>query len=95
MLESELLRMGKGEYNLSEMFVVRHCFDDKALRYVRMQGNISFSEGGEFNDVINTVKNYGIVPETVYTGLKPKEQKIDHVGQLMTYCTFARSGWPV
>ena len=40
-LESELLRMGKGEYNLSEMFVVRHTYGDKAQKYVRMHGNIN------------------------------------------------------
>jgi len=29
-LESELLHQGKGEYDLSEMFVVSHCYKDKA-----------------------------------------------------------------
>ena len=37
-LESELLRMGKPEYNLSEMFVVHHNYQDKAQKYVRMHG---------------------------------------------------------
>ena len=34
-LESELLRMGKGEYDLSEMFIVNHSYKDKADKYVR------------------------------------------------------------
>ena len=35
-LESELLRMGKGEHDLSEMWIVRHTYNDKAEKYVRM-----------------------------------------------------------
>ena len=29
-LEDELLKAGKGEFDLSEMFIVRHCYLDKA-----------------------------------------------------------------
>lgn len=42
-LESELLRMGKGEYDLSEMFVVHHTMTDRARNYVRYHGDSSFS----------------------------------------------------
>ncbi|HEY4785826.1 MAG TPA: C1 family peptidase, partial [Bacteroidales bacterium] len=73
MIESELMRMGKGEQNLSEMFVVRHTYDGKAERYIRMHGSNSFSEGAEFNDVMNSVKTYGIVPDSVYTGFRPNQ----------------------
>ena len=65
-LESELLRMGKGEYNLSEMFVVDRVYDKKAVKYVRMQGTINFGPGGEFNDVVNVVAHDGIVPDAIY-----------------------------
>jgi bleomycin hydrolase len=65
-LESELLRMGKGEYNLSEMFVVDRVYDKKAVKYVRMHGTINFGAGGEFNDVVNVVAHDGIVPEAIY-----------------------------
>lgn len=68
-LESELLRTEKKSYNLSEMFVVRNAYSQKAEKYVRMQGTINFAAGGEPNDVVNVVKNFGIVPENVYTGL--------------------------
>ncbi len=67
-LESELLRMGKGEYDLSEMFVVRNAYNEKAQKYVRFHGNFSFSGGGAFHDVIHVLKNYGMVPEEAYTG---------------------------
>ncbi len=68
-LEAELLRMGKPEVDLSEMFVVHHSYTDKADKYVRMNGTINFACGGSFSDVIYVLKNYGIVPESAMSGL--------------------------
>ncbi len=64
-LESELLRMGKGEYDLSEMYVVEKTYNDRAMAAVRTHGDVSFSQGGAFNDVIYCLKNYGMVPDEV------------------------------
>jgi len=70
MLESELLRMGKGLYDLSEMFIVRHTYIQKAIDYLRFSGKNHFAAGGAQHDVINVWKKYGIVPDKVYSGLK-------------------------
>jgi bleomycin hydrolase len=67
-LESELLRMGKGEYDLSEMFVVRQAYGEKAKKYVRFHGDFNFSGGGAFHDVTHVYKTYGMVPEKAYSG---------------------------
>ena len=64
-LESELLRMGKGEYDLSEMYVVEKTYNDRAYAAVRTHGDVSFAQGGAFNDVIYCLKNYGMVPDEV------------------------------
>ena len=82
--ETELLRMGKGEYDLSEMFVVRNIYSDKAIKYVRLHGHMNFGPGNEFYDVEYVLRNYGIVPEEVYTGLqygtdKPVHAEMDKV----------------
>lgn len=84
--ESELKRMGKGDYNLSEMFVVRHVYEDKAEKYVRMHGSISFAPGGAFHDVAYVLKNYGLVPQEAYMGSNatkdgelPTHNELDHV----------------
>ena len=45
-LESEMARMGKEPVDLSEMFIVRTTYEDKADRYVRMHGNLNFGQGG-------------------------------------------------
>ena len=68
-LEAELLRLGKGEYDLSEMYMVRHAYMTKALYYMLRQGKTNFSSGGQSHDVINEILRYGIVPESVYEGL--------------------------
>ena len=68
MIESELLRMGKGEFDLSEMFVVWHTYSDKADRYVRMHGNMNFSAGGALPDGFYVLDKYGMVPEEAYDG---------------------------
>ena len=76
--ESELLRMGKPEVDLSEMFVVHHSYSDKADKYVRMNGTCNFGGGGSFYDVLYVMKNYGIVPESQMTGLNYGEEKHKH-----------------
>ncbi|NOZ60073.1 MAG: aminopeptidase [Calditrichaeota bacterium] len=77
-LESEALRLGKGELNLSEMFVVRHTYPRKAESYVRLHGNATFGQGGQSHDVIDQIRRYGIVPENVYPGMEIGEKQHNH-----------------
>ncbi len=68
-IEAELLRMGKPEMDLSDMFVVHKAYQDKANRYVRMHGTMNFGGGGAINDITDVIRKYGMVPETVLEGL--------------------------
>ena len=74
LLESELLRLGKGEYDLSEMFIVHHTMRERAELYVRLHGDNSFSPGGSFYDVIATMKKHGLVPQEAMEGIKYGEK---------------------
>ncbi len=76
--ESELIRTGKGKQNLSEMFVVRNSYIDKAEKFVRMHGHSNFGQGGGFWDIPYVLKNYGIVPEEIYSGLGYGTEKHNH-----------------
>jgi len=85
-LESELLRQGKGEYDLSEMFVVHHTMVDRAVRYVRLHGDNSFSPGGSFEDVLYCMRNYGLVPQEAMQGIMygdtlPVHSELDAVAE--------------
>lgn len=76
--ESELLRMGKGQYDLSEMFVVRAGYLDRAENFLRRQGAAAFGQGAETHDVINLIRKYGIMPQSVYTGYPAGQDKPVH-----------------
>ena len=62
-IESELLRMGKGEYDFSEMYTVYNTYMDRADATVRTHGDVSFSQGGSFYDVLYGMQRYGLIPE--------------------------------
>lgn len=78
LLESEMIRNGKPEVDLSNMFIVYHTYLEKAQKYVRMHGNTNFSAGGAFHDVTNMIHKYGIVPDEIYRGLNYGEEKHVH-----------------
>ena len=67
-IETELIRMGAPELDLSEMYIVREAYSQKAKRYFRLHGKGNYSEGGQAHDVMNVVKTHGFVPESVYSG---------------------------
>ena len=69
-VESELLRLGKGVHDLSEMFVVHHTMLDRAQYSVRMYGTAEFAPGGSAYDVIYCLKNYGLVPQEAMPGIQ-------------------------
>ena len=77
-LESEIFRETGEMIDISEMYNVRNTYPAKAWNYVMRQGKIQFSEGGLAHDVLNSVKNYGLVPESAFTGLKAGESKHNH-----------------
>ncbi|MGB0521521.1 MAG: C1 family peptidase [Flammeovirgaceae bacterium] len=77
-LESELIRQGKGKHDLSEMFVVRKVYKEKAANYLAKKGKAVFSQGSLSHDLIDAIGQYGIVPETVYTGMQEGERWHDH-----------------
>ena len=76
-IESELIRMGYSEVDLSEIFVVRNIYKDKAENYVLRQGKANFSQGSLSHDLIRTINEVGIMPESEYNGLNG-EEKHDH-----------------
>ena len=61
--ESEILKKSGKTYDLSEMFVAGKTYMDRAVKAVRMHGDVSFSQGGSGYDVQYCWEHYGIVPE--------------------------------
>jgi bleomycin hydrolase len=78
LVESETMRENLGEVDLSEIFIVRNIYLDKAKNYVLRQGKAQFGPGGLGNDVINAMANYGAMPENIYSGLLLGNKTHDH-----------------
>ncbi len=76
-IESELLREGKGNIDLSEMFIVRNMYPEKADLYVRYHGTTQFGEGALTNDVMRSIEKYGVVPESEYS-TRPANGYLNH-----------------
>ena len=77
-LESELIRRGKGQHNLSEMFIVQNVYKDKAQNYVLRQGKANFSQGALAHDFIRAVSRHGLMPEEVFSGLEEGQTQHNH-----------------
>ena len=77
-IESELLRMGNGQHDLSEMFVVRNIYKDKAMNYLLRQGKANFSQGSLSHDLMRMMKREGVMPESIYSGLLAEEKNHNH-----------------
>jgi len=79
-LESEIIRKGGKPVDLSEMYNVRVNYAKKADSYVRYQGRQQFGPGGLSHDVILVMREYGIVPESAFSGLEPGKKEYNHFG---------------
>ena len=77
-IESELMRENKGNFDLSEMHVVRNVYKDKARNYVLRQGKANFGEGALAHDYINAVRDHGLVPQSAYSGLLGNARRHNH-----------------
>ena len=77
-LEDEILRISGKEVDLSEMFIVRMCYIDKAKRYIRTNGFVHFDQGGSVLDNAYVWDLYGMMPEEAYKGLNYGETLHNH-----------------
>lgn len=76
--EDEIVRKGGDSLDISEMFTVRKCYEDKAERFIRLYGETNFAAGGSALDVPYVWERYGAIPEEVYSGLQYGENKHVH-----------------
>ncbi|MCW3804344.1 C1 family peptidase [Plebeiibacterium marinum] len=83
-IESEIMRMGGQEFDLSEMYMVKHAYQNKARQYVFLHGLGNFSQGGQAHDVMNVVGDFGFVQEEDYPGFADSGQVHNHTEMEMT-----------
>lgn len=70
--------MGKGTYDLSEMFIVRQKYMNQLQdNYVR-QGRGNIGQGSLSHTFMNAFNQVGIVPEEVYSGINYDSDRHNH-----------------
>ena len=79
-IESEMIRQGckDPDLNLSQMFVVSNAYADKAVKYIRTDGHINYSQGSSFGDVFYVLRDHGIVPNEIMPGLNYGTDRHSH-----------------
>ena len=99
-LESEAIRLGnirdEAKYpDFSEFFVVSTSYKERAEKFIRLDGKLGFSAGSGSGDVIEVVRDHGIVPNVEMTGMNygtelPQQAEMDAV--LLAYVTAVNNG---
>lgn len=67
-LESEVARISNKQVDLSELINPRLMYPKKVDSFVRYQGKQQLGPGGLSHDVIQAVREYGLVPESAFSG---------------------------
>ena len=86
-IESEIIRINKitdstAFPDLSEMFIVYKSYLDRCDKFVRLDGNLTFGAGSEADDVLDVIRDYGIVPQEAFSGMNygtklPEQNELD------------------
>lgn len=91
-LESELLRTGKGEYDLSEMFLVRQKYMNQLENNYLRRGKGNVGQGSLSHTALNAFRQVGIVPEEVYSGINYDSPTHNHGEMARFISAFANTG---
>ena len=60
--EAEILKATGKKYTLCEAFVANKTYMERAIQVVRFHGDCQFAQGGSAEDVLHTLKTWGICP---------------------------------
>ncbi len=77
-MEAELLRMGKGTYDLSEMYIVRQKYMNQLQDNFIRAGRGNIGQGSLSHTFMNAYRQVGIVPEEVYCGINYQSDRHNH-----------------
>jgi bleomycin hydrolase len=90
LLESELIKVGKGNIDLSEMFIARYSMVRKIHRHLKLKGENFFTPGGQFHDAGWVINNFGLVPEEIYSGKKAGLVNHNHADMDTVFSRFVK-----
>jgi len=90
-MESEVFRENKIKVKLSEIYIVYWEYIERAKYFVKTKGDTYLGEGSETNAILRVMRDHGLVPYSVYTGLQNDKSYNNHEELFNEYETFLRS----
>lgn len=88
-VESEIIRINglddPEKYpDLSEFFIISNSYSERADKYVMLDGRLGFSAGSSGDDVLDVIRDHGLVPNEAMTGMNygtplPVQAELDKV----------------
>lgn len=77
-IESELMRMGKGEHDLSEMYIVRKVYEDRIADNYLRRGRGNLGPGSVAHIFTIAMDKYGLIPDKFYNGINYNSTTHNH-----------------
>lgn len=77
-LESEIYRIAKKKVKLSELYFVYWEYVERAKYFVENKGDCYLGEGSEASALPRLMKKYGVMPDSVYSGMLDGQKVINH-----------------
>lgn len=87
-IESELIRMGKGEFDLSEMWIVRNNYVKRIFDNYLRQGKGNLGPGSVGHHYIDLMEECGLMTDQAYSGLLNGAKEHNH-GNLQEWISTA------
>ena len=72
------------------MFIARYSMMRKIQRHLKLKGGNFFTPGGQFHDAVWVMKNFGMVPEEVYSGKGRGEMNHNHAEMDTVFSRFVK-----
>ncbi|MCQ2178263.1 MAG: hypothetical protein MJY42_05205 [Bacteroidales bacterium] len=90
LMESEAIRIlgirDEAAYpDFSELYTVSRAYEDRAVRYIRMDGHITSGPGSLGGDLLHVVEDWGIVPQSAMPGKTELPQLRDMDKEIRAY----------
>lgn len=76
--ESEIFRITKNKIKLSELYFVYWEYVERAKYFIEKKGDCYLGEGSEASAFPRLMKLYGLMPDSLYSGLLDGQKVIDH-----------------
>ncbi len=84
-MESEVFRLTGQNIKISELYTVYWEYVERAQDFISTKGETFLGEGSEANAILRIMRNHGVLPYSVYDGLKNNQRFNQHDEMFLQY----------